>query len=81
MSAYLPPGWPFLWDRCFAILKNSQMIYAGYVNIATAKSQTDRVKLNISVSAGEVKFSLGEGKKSTALAVIGSVTETRDNLN
>ena len=80
MQAYLAPGWLFLWDRCFAIFKNSQMIYARYVNIATGKSQTGLVKLNISVSAGDVKFSLGEGKRSTGLAFTGSVTETRDNL-
>ena len=54
MSASFPPGWPFLWDRCFAIFKNSQMISAGFVNIATGKSQTGRVKLNISANAGEV---------------------------
>ena len=72
MSAYFP----FLWDRCFAIFKNSQMIYGGYVTIATGKSQTGWVKLNISASAGEIKFSLGEGKKSTGLGFTGSVTGT-----
>ena len=39
------------------------MIYAGYVIVAAGRSQTDRVKLSISASAGEVKFSLGKGKK------------------
>ena len=80
MSANFPPGWPFLWERCFAIFKNSQMIYAGYVNIATGKSQTGRLKLNISASAGEVKVSLGKGKRSTGLGFTGSVTEKRDIL-
>ena len=63
MSKYFPPRWPFLSDRWFAFFKNPQMIYAGYVNVVTGKSQTGRVKLNISASAGEVKFSLGKGKK------------------
>ena len=79
MSAYFPRGWPFLSDRWFAFFKNPQMIYAGYVNVATGKSQTGRVKLNISASAGEVKFSLGKGKKSAWLGFTGSVTEARDN--
>ena len=39
------------------------MIYAGNVNVATGKSQTDRVKLNISASAAEVQFSLGKKEK------------------
>ena len=39
------------------------MIYAGYVIVAAGRSQTDRVKLSISASAREVKFSLGKGKK------------------
>ena len=56
MSAYFPPGWPFLSDRWFAVFKNPQMIYAGYVNVATGKSKTGRVKLDISASAGVVKF-------------------------
>ena len=55
------------------------MIYAGNVNVATGKSQTSRVKLNISASAAEVQFSLGEGKESTGLGFFGSVTEARDN--
>ena len=38
-------------------------MYAGYVNVATGKSQAGRVKLNILASAREVKISLGEGKK------------------
>ena len=71
MSAYLPPGWPFLWDRCFVIFKNSQMIYAGYVNIATGKSQTGRVKRDISASAREVKFSLGKGKNPPGWVSLG----------
>ena len=48
MWANFPPCCPFLWDRCFAFFKNSQTIYAGYVNVATGKSQTGRIKLNIS---------------------------------
>ena len=40
------------------------MIYAGYVIVAAGRSQTDRVKLSISASAGEVKFSLGKGEKN-----------------
>ena len=56
MSAYFPPGWLFLSDRWFAFFKNPQMIYAGYVNVATGKSKTGRVKLDISASAGEIKF-------------------------
>ena len=79
MSAYFPPCCPFLWNRCFAFFKNSQTIYAGYVNVATGKSQTSRVKLNISASAGEIQFSLGRRKKSTGLGFTGSVTEARDN--
>ena len=55
------------------------MIYAGNVNVATRKSQTDRVKLNISASAAEVQFSLGKKKKSSGLGFGGSVTEARDN--
>ena len=79
MSANFLPGCPFLSHRCFAFFKNSQMMYVGYVKVATGKSQTSQVKLNISGSVGEVKFLLGEGKKSTGLAVTGSVTETREN--
>ena len=79
MSAYFPPGRSFLSDRCFAFLKFSQMIYAGYANVATGKSQTGGVKLKISASAEEVKFSLAEGKKSTRLGFTGCVTEKRDN--
>ena len=55
------------------------MIYAGNVNVATGKSQTGRVKLNISASAAEVQFSLGERKESNRLGFFGSVTEARDN--
>ena len=54
MSANFLPYCPFLWDRCFAFFKHSEIIYARYVNVATGKSQTGRVKLNISASAGEV---------------------------
>ena len=60
MSAYFPPGWPFLLVRSFAIFKFTNSICC----VATGKSQTGRVKLNISGSAGEVKFSLGKGKKN-----------------
>ena len=59
--------------------KHSQMIYARYVKVATGKSQTGRVRLNISASAEEVTFSVGEGKKSTGLGFTESVTEARDN--
>ena len=55
------------------------MIYAGCVNVAMEKSQTGRVKVSVSSSAGEVKFSLGEGKKSTGLGFTGSVMETPDD--
>ena len=78
-SASLPSGWLLLWDCCFAIFKNSQMIYAGNVNVATGKSQTDRVKLNILASSGEVQFLPGERKKSIGLGFGGSVTEVRDS--
>ena len=62
MSANFSPCRPLLWDCCFESFKNSQTIYAGYVNVSTRKSKTGRVKLNISASAEEVKFSLGKGK-------------------
>ena len=71
MSAYFPRGWPFLSDRWFAFFTNPQMIYAGYVNVATGKSQTDRVKLNISASAGEIKFSLVKGKNPLGWVSLG----------
>ena len=63
---------PFCGISVFSFFKHSQMIYSGYVNVATGKSQTGRVKLNISASAGEVKFSLGEGKNRLGLV---SITE------
>ena len=43
--------------------------------VGMLKPQTGRVKLEISPDTGEVKFSLGEGKKSTGSAYTGSVTE------
>ena len=55
------------------------MIYVGNKNVAPGKSQTDRVKLNISASAAEVQFSQGESKKSSGLGLGRSVTEARDN--
>ena len=59
--------------------KHSQMIYAGYVNVAKGKSQTCRVKFNILPKAREVTFSLVEGKNYIGLGFTGSVTEARDN--
>ena len=41
------------------------MMYDGYINVETGKSQSGRVKLNNSTSAGDVKFLMGEGKKKT----------------
>ena len=55
------------------------MIHAESVNVAKGKSQTGRVKLSISASAGEVQFSPGKRKKSTGLSFTASVTEARDN--
>ena len=52
------------------------MIYAGYVKVAPEKLQTGQVKLKVSPGTTEkVKFSLGEGKKSTGSGFAGSVTE------
>ena len=70
-SAYFPPCWPFLMDLCFTIFKNSQMIYAGFVNVATEKSQAGLVKLRLSSSAREVKFSQGEGKNAPGWVSLG----------
>ena len=44
MSGYFPPGWLFLWDCGFAFFFLIRKIYAGYVNVATGKSETGRVK-------------------------------------
>ena len=70
---------PFCGIAVLSFSKKSQMIYAGNAKVATGKSQTGRVKLSISASAGKVQFLLGERKKSTGLGFTGSVTEARDN--
>ena len=51
------------------------MVCVGHVKVAPGKPQTGRVKLKISPGTGEVKFSLGEGKKSTRSGFTGAVTE------
>ena len=51
------------------------MIYTGYVKGAPGKPQTGQVKSKFSPLTKEVKFSLGEGKKSTGSGFTGSVTE------
>ena len=53
------------------------MIYTGYVKGAPGKPQTGQVKSKFSPLTKEVKFSLGEGKKSTGSGFKGSVTEGR----
>ena len=71
MPENFPACCPLLWDRCFEFFKNSQRIYAGYVNVATPKSKTGRAKLNILANAGEVKFSLGRGKNPPGWVLMG----------
>ena len=51
------------------------MIYTGYVKGAPGKPQTSQVQFKFSPLTKEVKFSLGEGKKSTGSGFTGSVTE------
>ena len=55
-SANFPPGCPLLSGRCFALFKDIQIIYAGYVKVAPGKPQTDRVKLKTSPVPGRLNF-------------------------
>jgi len=76
-EANFPPGcpFPFLSSRCFAFFKDTQMIYAGYVNVAPGKPQTGRVKFETSLDTVQAKYSLVKRKKSTGSGLTGSVTE------
>ena len=74
-SANFPPGCSILSCRCFAFLKHTQVIFAGYVEAAPGKPQTGRVILKILPVTGKAKFSLGEWKKSTGSGSTASVTE------
>ena len=51
------------------------MICTGYVKVAPGNSETGQEKLKISPGNGEVKCSLGEGKKSTGSGFTGTDTE------
>ena len=63
---------------CGIAVSRSSKIHKRYI-LGISTSSTCRVKINISGSAAEVQFSLGEREKTTGLGFTGSGTDTQDN--
>ena len=69
-SASFPPGFPFLFGRCFAFFKHTQ-VPSWVCKIRTEEATNWTGKIKISLGTGMAKFSLCEGKNSTGSAIEG----------